>query len=114
MKESWSLSLVFSRDCNDDKHRHGRAPVPLYPSNVIKTEKLNAGSVVVTTKDSVDIVSAWYRKNSRESNGEKTADNGAHMFYTRNGATVDVEPGNRFDPGTKIGLVWDAKKYGGY
>lgn len=114
MKESWSMSLVFLAIAMTTSIAMAAPPVPLYPSNVIKTEKLNAGSVVVTTKDSVDIVSAWYRKNLRESNGEKTADNGAHMFYTRNGATVDVEPGNRFDPGTKIGLVWDAKKYGGY
>jgi hypothetical protein len=43
--------------------------------NVIRTEKSNAASVVVTT---------------------------------------NAEPGNRFDPGIKIGLVWDAKKYGEY
>ena len=88
-------------------------PVPLYPSNVTNTDKLNAGSVVVTTKDSLDAVCVWYRKNLVDSTGEKTTPDGAHIFYTKSGATVDVEPGNRFDPGTKIALVWDAKTYGG-
>ena len=36
------------------------------------------------------------------------------QLYTKSGATVDVEPGNRFDPGTHIGLIWDAKKFGPY
>jgi hypothetical protein len=89
-------------------------PVPLYSSNIIKSEKISAGSMVITTRDSVDVVCAWYRKNLLESNGEKATEDGAHIFYTRSGATVDVEPGNRFDPGTKIGLVWDAKKYGDF
>lgn len=88
-------------------------PVPLYASNVTNTDKLNAGSVIVTTKDSLDAVCAWYRKNLVDSTAEKTTEDGAHIFYTKSGATVDVEPGSRFDPGTKIALVWDAKKYGG-
>lgn len=89
-------------------------PVPFYTSHVTKIDKQSEGSVVITTEDSVDAVCAWYRKNLRDQNGEHTTDDGAHIFYTHSGATVDVEPGNRFAPGTNIGLVWDAKKFGPY
>lgn len=89
-------------------------PVPFYTSHVTKVDKQSEGSVVITTDDSVDTVCAWYRKNLRDQNGEHTSGDGAHIFYTHNGATVDVEPGNRFSPGTNIGLVWDAKKFGTY
>jgi hypothetical protein len=89
-------------------------PVPFYATNVTKVDKQSAGSVVITTKDSVDAVCAWYRKNLGDQNGEKTTADGAHIFYTHSGATVDVEPGNRFSPGTNIGLVWNAKKFGPY
>ena len=89
-------------------------PIPLYPSNVNKLDKVGSGSVVITTKDSVATVCAWYRKNLGDQNGESTTKDGAHLFYTHNGATVSVEPGNRFAPDTSIGLVWDAKKFGSY
>ncbi len=64
------------------------------------------------TKDPFDSVCAWYRKNLADANGEHKTDDGAAIFYTKSGATVDVEPGNRFDPGKRIGLTWDAKKFG--
>ena len=89
-------------------------PVPFYNSNVSKTEKYSAGTVILTTKDSVDTVCAWYRKNLADQNGEKKTADGAHIFLTHNGATVDVEPGNRFAPETTVTLSWDAKKYGEY
>lgn len=89
-------------------------PVPFYTAHVTKVEKQSAGAVLIKTKDSVNVVCAWYRKNLRDQNGEHTTEDGAHIFYTHNGATVDVEPGNRFSPGTSIGLVWDAKKFGPY
>jgi hypothetical protein len=89
-------------------------PVPFYALNVIKTEKYSAGTVILTTKDSVDTVCVWYRKNLADQNGEKVTEDGAHIFSTHNGSTVDVEPGNRFAPGTTVSLSWDTKKYGEY
>jgi hypothetical protein len=89
-------------------------PVPLYAANVTQIDKPSPGSVVIATKDSPDVVSAWYRKNLAEATGEHKTNDGAVIFYTRSGATVDVEPGNRFEPNTRIGLVWDAKKFGAY
>lgn len=55
-----------------------------------------------------------YRKNLAEANGEHKSEDGSIIFYTKSGATVDVEPGNRFDPVTRIGLIWDAKRFGAY
>jgi hypothetical protein len=89
-------------------------PVPFYAVNVTQVAKSGPGSVVITTRDSVDTVCAWYRKNLADANGEHKTDDGAVIFYTRSGATVDVERGNRFDPGTHVGLVWDEKKFGPY
>jgi hypothetical protein len=89
-------------------------PVPFYPANVTKTEKYSDGAVILKTKDSVDTVCAWYRKNLKNGQGEHTTEDGAHIFYTVSGATVDVEPGQSFDPGTTISLSWDAKKFGAY
>lgn len=89
-------------------------PVPFYKANVSKLDKLGSGSVVIETKDSLAAVCAWYRKNLRDQNGESITKDGAHLFYTHNGATVSVEPGDRFAPGTSIGLVWDARKFGPY
>ena len=89
-------------------------PVPSYSANVTKVDKQGPGSVVVVTKDSVEAVCAWYRKNLVDGTGEHKTEDGAVIFYTKSGATVDVELGNKFDPGTHIGLVWDAKKFGPY
>jgi hypothetical protein len=69
---------------------------------------------VIVTKDSAEAVGTWYRKNLENANGEQKTKDGAVIFYTTVGATVDVELGNKFDPGTHIGLVWDAKKFGPY
>lgn len=89
-------------------------PVPFYAANVINIDKQGPGTIVIVTKDSPDVVGAWYRKNLAEATGENKTDDGAVIFYTKSGATVDVEAGNRFDPGTRIGLIWDAKKFGAY
>ncbi|MDQ2735964.1 MAG: hypothetical protein M3Y55_13475 [Pseudomonadota bacterium] len=89
-------------------------PVPFYVANVTQVDKQGPGTVVIVTKDSLDAVCSWYRKNLADANGEHKTDDGAVIFYTKSGATVDVEPGNRFDPGTHIGLMWDAKKFGAY
>jgi hypothetical protein len=87
-------------------------PVPFYNSNIVNTDKVGTGSIVLQTNDSPDTVYAWYRAHLRDANGETTTEGGGHILYTHNGATVDIEPGNRFDHSTSIGLVWDAKKYG--
>ena len=89
-----------------------KPPVPLYASHVTKTHAIAPGQTVVVTSDSVDVVSAWYRKNLADLQSEKTRPDGGHLFFTHNGATVSVQAGNRFEPGTQIGLVWDATKYG--
>jgi hypothetical protein len=89
-------------------------PVAFYSANVTAVDRVSEGSVVITTKDSVATVCEWYRKNLQEKTGETVTADGAHIFYTHSGATVDVELGSRFDPGTKIGLAWDAKKFGPY
>jgi hypothetical protein len=89
-------------------------PVPFYTDHVTDLDRQSDGAVVITTKDSVATVCAWYRLNLRDQNGETVTNDGAHIFYTHSGATVDVEPGNLVVPGTTIGLVWDAKKFGPY
>jgi hypothetical protein len=104
----WVLSVAAASVAYADP------PVPLYSSHVSTTEPYSAGAVILTTSDSVDAVCAWYRANLKDMTGEKTTPDGAHIFYTKSAATVDVEPGNRFDPGTKISLSWDAKKYGAF
>ncbi|HEX3665337.1 MAG TPA: hypothetical protein VHU23_08905 [Rhizomicrobium sp.] len=87
-------------------------PVPFYNSNIVKTDRIGAGSIVIQTKDSSDTVHAWYQAHLRDANGETKTEGGGYILYTHNGATVDIEPGNRFDHSTSIGLVWDSKKYG--
>jgi hypothetical protein len=89
-------------------------PVPLYAANVMKVDKQSPGTIVIVTKDSPETVCAWYRKNLADATGENQVSGGAVIFYTKSGATVDVEPGSRFDPVTRIGLTWDAKKFGAY
>jgi hypothetical protein len=89
-------------------------PVPFYAANVTQVDKQGPGTVVIVTKDSSDAVLAWYRKNLTDAVAEHKSDDGAVIFYTKSGATVDVERGNKFDPGTHIGLIWDAKKFGPY
>ena len=108
-----ALPVVFSL-ATALGHPKAAPPVPFYTANVNKLDKISTGSVVITTKDSLTTVCGWYRKTLSDQNGETTTKDGAHIFYTNNGATVDVEPGNRFAPDTTIGLVWDVKKFGPY
>jgi hypothetical protein len=89
-------------------------PAPFYNSNVVKIDKIGDGSIVIQTRDCPDRVQAWYRTRLSDSNGETTTEAGGHILYTRNDTTVDIEPGNRFDPLTSIGVVWNAKKYGAF
>ncbi len=115
-RTSLAVAFVIAAACTTAFAGRANAapPVPFYTAHVTHIDKQSAGAVVITTKDSVNVVCVWYRKNLRDQNGEHTTPDGAHIFYTHNGATVDVEPGNRFSPGTNIGLVWDAKKFGPY
>ena len=89
-------------------------PVPFYTARVTQIRQHGGGSVVISTKDSVATVCAWYRLNLHDQNGETVTDDGAHIFYTHSGATVDVEPANIVVTDTSIGLTWDAKKFGAY
>ena len=110
---SLALLIIFGL-VSAPGHARATPPVPFYTANVSKLDMIGAGSVVIATKDSVATVCGWYRKTLRDQNGETTTRDGAHIFYTHSGATVDVEPGNRFAPDTTIGLVWDVKKFGPY
>src|SRR5579862_2085640 len=65
-------------------------PVPFYAANVTQIDKQGPGAVVIVTKDSAEAVCAWYRKNLDNANGEHKTDDGAVIFYTKSGATVDV------------------------
>jgi hypothetical protein len=103
-----SFAAITARPAN------ATPPVPFYTDHVTDIDRQSAGAVVITTKDSVATVCAWYRLNLRDQNGETVTNDGAHIFHTHSGATVDVEPGNLVVPGTTIGLVWDAKKFGPY
>ena len=108
------LMLVASFAAITTSPANATPPVPFYTSRVTHINQHSAGSVVIRTKDSVAAVCAWYRLNLHDQNGETVTDDGAHIFYTHSGATVDVEPGNIVVPDTSIGLSWDAKKFGPY
>jgi hypothetical protein len=86
-------------------------PVPVYPLDVIHIDNQGSGSLAVKTRDSVATVVAWYRAHLTDKTGEHTDSSGT-IFYTKTGAMVAIQPGNRFDPGTVIGYVWDGTKYG--
>ena len=70
--------------------------VPPYPNHVLKIEiqsrpNANAGgSYVIDTSDSVAAVSAWYKQHLPELTSDKITPDGHHLFYTKNGSTVDV------------------------
>jgi hypothetical protein len=108
------LMLVGSFAAITTSPANATPPVPFYTAEVTHIDRQSAGSVVIRTKDSVAAVCAWYRLNLHDQNGETVTDDGAHIFYTHSGATVDVEPGNLVVPDTSIGLSWDAKKFGPY
>jgi hypothetical protein len=81
---------------------------------VIAVEKIGDGSVVIRTKDPAAAVYVWYRANLQNANGDTETKDGAHILYTRSGATVDIEPDAPGERGTNIGIVWNARKYGAY
>ncbi len=108
------LMLVGSFAAITTSPANATPPVPFYTAGATRIHRQSAGSVVSRTRDSVATVCAWYRLNLQDQNGETVTDDGAHIFYTHSGATVDVEPGNIVVPDTSIGLSWYAKKFGPY
>ncbi len=70
--------------------------VPPYPSHILGIEvqsppSANAGgSYVIKTSDSVAVVSAWYAKHLPELTSTHATADGHHVFFTKNGSTVDV------------------------
>jgi hypothetical protein len=86
--------------------------VPPYPNHVLGIEiqsRPNANSggyYVIKTADSVAVVSAWYKKHLPEMTSDKTTPDGHHLFYTKNGSTVDVAKADPFEGNyTIIGVV---------
>jgi hypothetical protein len=113
-RRALALILLASFAATITRPANATPPVPFYASRVTEIDRQSPGAVLITTKDSVATVCAWYRLNLHDQNGEKVTDDGAHIFYTHSGATVDVEPGNIVVPDTSIGLSWDARKFGPY
>jgi hypothetical protein len=86
--------------------------VPAYPNHVLGIDIQNrpsasgGGSYVIKTSDSVAVVSAWYRKHLPDQTGEKITPDGHHLFFTKNGSTVDVGKAIPFDGNyTIVGVV---------
>ncbi len=70
--------------------------VPPYPNHVLGIDIQNhpsattGGSYVINTSDSVETVAAWYKQHLPDQNGDHKTPDGHHVFYTKNGSTVDV------------------------
>lgn len=86
--------------------------VPPYPNHVLRIEiqsRPNAntgGSYVINTSDSVTVVSGWYKGHLTDLTVEKVTPDGHHLFYTKNGSTVDVAKADPFEGSyTVVGVV---------
>ena len=86
--------------------------VPPYPNHVLGIDVQSppsansGGSYVIKTSDSVAVVSAWYERHLPELTSAKTTSDGHHLFFTKNGSTVDVSKAIPFDGNyTIIGVV---------
>lgn len=86
--------------------------VPPYPNHVLGVDVQSppsansGGSYVIKTSDSVAVVSAWYKQHLPDLTTDKTTADGHHLFYTKNGSTVDVGKAIPFDGNyTIIGVV---------
>ncbi len=70
--------------------------VPPYPNHVLGIEIQNhpsattGGSYVINTSDSVETVAVWYKQHLPDQNGDHRTSDGHHVFFTKNGSTVDV------------------------
>jgi hypothetical protein len=80
-------------------------PIPRYTSNVTKNEPIDKQSSTISTKDQPAQVESWFKANLPKGTKETTTDDGAHIFYLPDGATVDVE---REGSGSNIGMTWQA------
>jgi hypothetical protein len=86
--------------------------VPPYPNHVLRIEiqsQPNAnsgGSYVINTSDSVAVVSTWYKQHLPDLTADKMTPDGHHLFYTKNGSTVDVAKADPFEGNyTVVGVV---------
>ncbi len=86
--------------------------VPPYSNHVLGIEIQNhpsattGGSYVIKTLDSVEAVAAWYKQHLPDQNGDHKTPDGHHVFYTKNGSTVDVRKAIPFAGNyTIIGVV---------
>ncbi len=86
--------------------------VPPYPNHVLGIDIQSppsadtGGSYVIKTSDSVAVVAAWYKQHLPELTSDKTTADGHHLFFTKNGSTVDVSKSIPFDGNyTIIGVV---------
>jgi hypothetical protein len=86
--------------------------VPPYPNHVLGIDiqsppsTSTGGSYVIKTSDSVAVVSAWYKQHLPDLTSDKTTPDGHHLFFTKNGSTVDVGKAIPFDGNyTIIGVV---------
>jgi len=86
--------------------------VPPYPYHVLRVdiqERPNANSggyYALDTSDSVAVVSSWYKQHLPQLTMVKVTSDGHHLFYTKNGSTVDVAKANPFEGNyTVVGVV---------
>jgi hypothetical protein len=70
--------------------------VPPYPNHILGIDIQSApsansgGSYAIKTSDSVAVVSAWYKQHLPDVTADHVTSDGHHVFYTKNGSTVDV------------------------
>lgn len=86
--------------------------VPPYSSHVLGVDiqsppgANSGGAYVIKTSDSVAVVSAWYQRHLPELTNYKTTPDGHHLFFTKNGSTVDISKAIPFEGNyTVIGVV---------
>ncbi|GEM_PF-3771371 len=85
--------------------------VPAYTSHILDIDiqnkpGANGGSYAIKTTDSVPVVAAWYKRHLPDQTSETVTADGHHLFYTKNGSTVDVSKAIPFDGNyTIIGVV---------
>lgn len=85
--------------------------VPAYTSHILNIDiqnkpGANGGSYAIKTTDSVQVVAAWYKRHLPDQTSDKVTADGHHVFFTKNGSTVDVGKAIPFDGNyTIIGVV---------
>ena len=111
-----TVAMSLAQQSKPPSETIGKIPLPFYTSDVKSTDRQSAGSVLIKTTDSKDTVVAWYKSHLKDQAADHDTSNGHHIFTTHSGPTVDVSAADaRFGDGTtRIGLVWNAAKYGEY